>query len=549
MPVPQGISLSTTFVNVTILIFKLFAVYFQELIGYKNNKDQNKDSSKNPLTAAETLDHTNDAFKHSIINSRNISEITAISGYVIREHVITTRDGYLLVIHKLENPKLFTRRGSYRQTDKIVYFHHGLMTSSELFVLGSTKEKTLPYLLADLGYDVWLGNNRGNKYSRKHLKLSVSDPRFWDFSLDEFSYFDIPDTITYIKNYYPVFDDVKITYIGFSQGCSQLFASLSLNPSLNSSIKLFVGLSPAIIPQNLNHPMFKLIVRQTASDNAFLYSLFGKRAILPSVSFWSVILGPRLYEMIVDKSLSLLFGWDGKNISQLQKEIGYPHMFSNSSVKSLLHWFQIIGAKRFQMFNETCDFGLTRLSSLSESSQKKSNLVAPFPIADHLNVPMLLFYGDEDILVDINKTKNVIVDNNEIMREKLQLILCQGYEHMDTLWGDNVYEDVFVKIIERLEQDSKGNIDNGIGVNNKTSIASISLQPDSSKSTNGNKTLEKPITNIVINGNNTREQYINGHNKITEQEGNMKVTNRIVLEHKDNKIDISNRKLINYRVY
>ncbi|EGW32616.1 uncharacterized protein SPAPADRAFT_138466 [Spathaspora passalidarum NRRL Y-27907] len=456
MPAPQGISLSTTFVNVCILLFKLIVMYCQELTGY--NKQDHKEHK---VTRAEEVAHgENDAFKLCVINAKNISEVAAISGYVIREHVITTRDGYLLVVHKLENPRLSPSTKCL--TNKIVYFHHGLMTSSELFLLGSTKEKTLPYLLADLGYDVWLGNNRGNKYSRKHLKLSVSDPTFWDFSLDEFSYFDIPDTITYIKNNYPSSQDVKITYIGFSQGCSQLFASLSLNPALNSSIKLFVGLSPAIIPQNLNHPLFKLIVRQTASDNAFLYSLFGKRAILPSVSFWSTILGPRLYERVVDKSLSLLFGWDCKNISQFQREIGYPHMFSNSSVKSLVHWFQIIGAKRFQMFNETGDFGLTRLSSLSRTSQKKSHLVAPFPIADHLNVPMLLFYGDSDILVDINKTKSLIVDNNDNMREKLEVILCPEYEHMDTLWGNDVYEDVFVKVIERLEQDNNDKMSNGM---------------------------------------------------------------------------------------
>ena len=128
------------------------------------------------------------------------------------------------------------------------------MTNSELFVLGTNKYKTLPYLLVDLGYEVWLGNNRGNKYSRKHLKLSASDPKFWDFSLDEYSYYDIPDSLTYIKNYYHHINnntsnnnnnnnnnnnhtgsptvlssststltnsDLQIIYIGFSQGCSQ----------------------------------------------------------------------------------------------------------------------------------------------------------------------------------------------------------------------------------------------------------------------------------------------------------------------------------------
>ena len=486
MPVHKEISTFSTVYHVVLLILKVAVLYIQMLLGLNKNE-----AVKGNSTSREKA-----SFKDKIIDAKDFNEIVAISGYRAREHVVTTRDGYLLVVHKLE--KIHSDFATYT-SKPVVYMHHGLLTNSELWVLGSTKEKTLPYLLVDAGYDVYLGNNRGNKYSRKHLKLSASDPKFWDFSLDEFSYFDIPDTIEYIQNLYktkgrdnvvsrmnwasserlsipndtgsltpisllnststlatyPTQDTVDVVYIGFSQGCSQLVASLSLYPELNSKIKMFIGLSPAIIPLNLNHPIFKLIVNQTASDNAFLYSIFGRRAILPSVSFWSTAFGAKIYEIIVDKSLSLLFGWTGVNISKDQKLVGYPHMFSNSSVKSLLHWFQIIKAGRFQMFDETCSCGLTRLSSLSSKSKAKGNRVTPFPITDHLNVPMYLFYGDSDILVDIEKTKSLIVDNNVQMQDKLKVELCENYEHMDTLWGDHVYEDVFRKILMELDKMDK----------------------------------------------------------------------------------------------
>ncbi len=39
---------------------------------------------------------------------------------------------------------------------------------------------------------MWCGNNRGNKYSYKHLRLKPESEAFWAFSMDDMGRYDVP---------------------------------------------------------------------------------------------------------------------------------------------------------------------------------------------------------------------------------------------------------------------------------------------------------------------------------------------------------------------
>jgi len=58
----------------------------------------------------------------------------------------------------------------------------------------------LAFLLSNLGYDVWLGNNRGNIYSKDHQTFDYGSKEFEDFSFYEMGTKDLPAMIDYILN-------------------------------------------------------------------------------------------------------------------------------------------------------------------------------------------------------------------------------------------------------------------------------------------------------------------------------------------------------------
>lgn len=74
------------------------------------------------------------------------------------------------------------------------------MDSSDTFLING-RNKSQPYVLADAGYDVWLGNTRGNKYSRSHKWLDPKkDMVYWkNTNVQTMGKYDIPSFIQFIK--------------------------------------------------------------------------------------------------------------------------------------------------------------------------------------------------------------------------------------------------------------------------------------------------------------------------------------------------------------
>ena len=110
-------------------------------------------------------------------------------------------------------------------------------------------DKPLPMALLDLGYDVWLTNMRGTKYSRKHETLDSSDPQseYWKFSWAEKGMLDMPAAIDKVKEVSGV---EKVAYIGASQGTTIMFYALTQETEetyFADNLSAFIALAPCMI--------------------------------------------------------------------------------------------------------------------------------------------------------------------------------------------------------------------------------------------------------------------------------------------------------------
>ncbi|KXT12359.1 hypothetical protein AC579_597 [Pseudocercospora musae] len=380
-----------------------------------------------------------------LAQAHDFVELCEQYGYLAEEHVVQTKDGFLLGVHRLawrrgeEDQRVNNGPASIQK--KVVYLHHGLMMNSEVWVCITEKERCLPFLLVEQGYDVWLGNNRGNKYSKKSLHHGPTDTQFWNFSMDQFAFHDIPDSINYILS---ATHQPSLSYIGFSQGTAQAFATLSIHPALNNKVDVFVALAPAMAPPGIASGVVSSLVK---SNPQVLYLLFGRRAILGSTTMWQALLYPGIFTWVIDKSLAFLFGWKMANIAPHQKLAAYPHLYSFTSTKSVVHWFQIIRNGTFQMFDDEVT------SPTSFSTGSKYYKVAKFPTRN-IKTPIVLVYGGSDSLVDIK------IMLKELPRHTVAKCVPK-YEHLDLLWASDVDTLVFPHVLEALESyalpsDTKG---------------------------------------------------------------------------------------------
>ncbi|XP_008548197.1 lipase 3 [Microplitis demolitor] len=348
------------------------------------------------------------------------------AGYPSEVHVVTTEDGYLLSLHRI--PGKF---GS-----KPIFLQHGLLGSSADWIIPG-KDKSLAYLLSDEGYDVWLGNARGNTYSRAHINLSPHDSQFWNFSFHEMGIYDVSAAVSYIVDK----TNMSLIYIGHSMGTTMGYVMASERPEISEKIKFMISLAPIGFMSNLKSPV--RIVAPFANDIKLVTHFLGVDEFLPQNIFIKYLAKYGCELVTVEKeictnSIFAITGFDDAQFNQTWLPVILSHTPAGASTKTMVHYAQEILSGKFQQY----DYGAKKnIEIYNATYPPEYNL-------SKIKIPIVFFYADNDWLAapeDVKKLYSKLPRASGLYR-----INFSKFNHVDFLWGIDARQLLYNKIIKLI---------------------------------------------------------------------------------------------------
>jgi lysosomal acid lipase/cholesteryl ester hydrolase len=296
---------------------------------------------------------------------------------------VVTDDNYILGVYHLLGRQTNVLRG----LKPAVFLMHGLLCSHyDWMMLG---DKSLPYMLHDAGYDVWMGNSRGNAYSKNNLAWGAESQLFWDFSWHEMGVYDLPAMIDFVLN---VTRQEKLFYVGHSQGAAQFYVLAAERPEYNDKIIAMHGLASGGFLSHMRSPFAPILSKemQKAAD-------FFKRIGLHQLTATPQVLresGLEPNDICGDESpmqnmcACLIYLVCGFNTDQFNKSIVPKIMLTTSagaSLKQVAHFLQLYKSHKFRQFDYGEVGNMERYNKPEPPNYKLKNIKAPVYLHYSLN--------------------------------------------------------------------------------------------------------------------------------------------------------------------
>ncbi|MXQ80536.1 hypothetical protein E5288_WYG008900 [Bos mutus] len=368
---------------------------------------------------------------------QNLNESQMISywGYPSEMHKVITADGYILQVYRIPHGK---NNANHLGQRPVVFLQHGLLGSATNWISNLPKN-SLGFLLADAGYDVWLGNSRGNTWAQEHLYYSPDSPEFWAFSFDEMAEYDLPSTIDFILRRT---GQKKLHYVGHSQGTTIGFIAFSTNPTLAEKIKVFYALAPVATVKYT-----KSLFNKLALIPHFLFKIiFGDKMFYPH-TFLEQFLGVEMcsretLDVLCKNALFAITGVDNKNFNMSRLDVYIAHNPAGTSVQNTLHWRQAVKSGKFQAFDWGAPY--QNLMHYHQPTPPIYNLTA-------MNVPIAVWSADNDLLADPQDVDLLLSKLSNLIYHKE----IPNYNHLDFIWAMDAPQEVYNEIVSLMAEDKK----------------------------------------------------------------------------------------------
>ncbi|KAL6600313.1 hypothetical protein ACP70R_045113 [Stipagrostis hirtigluma subsp. patula] len=347
-------------------------------------------------------------------------------GYPCTEHTVETDDGFLLSLQHIPHGK----NGLADNAGPPVFLQHGLFQGGDTWFINSA-EQSLGYILADNGFDVWIGNVRGTHWSKGHSTYSVHDKLFWDWSWQELAEYDLLAMLSYV---YTVTQS-KILYVGHSQGTIMGLAALTM-PEIVKMISSAALLCPI---SYLNHVSAGFVLRAVAMHLDQMLVTMG----IHQLNFRSDM-GVQILDSLCDDELldcnNLLSSITGENCCFNSSRIDYyleyePHP---SSTKNLRHLFQMIRKGTFAKYDYGWWGNIKRYGQLHPPPFDLSSIPESLPI--------WMGYGGLDALADVTDVERTVKE----LRSTPDLLYVRDYGHIDFIMSVKAKDDVYVDLMRFL---------------------------------------------------------------------------------------------------
>jgi pimeloyl-ACP methyl ester carboxylesterase len=370
------------------------------------------------------------------------AELIRYMGYESETHYVTTQDGYILEMHRI--PYGFGEKKVEGNKPRIpVLVPNFMMCCDSSAWVFNLRNQSMGYILADAGYDVWLGNFRGNEYSLNHTTLSSRSKKFWTYSFDELALYDMPAMMDYVIEQ-TGYD--KIFLIASTLSSNAPLMLLSTHTEYNEKLKALVVFSPALdIPDwitvwgaarafaKMAVPVVNVIV------DRFVVDLIGHPVITrlygPFLARWLVKMEP--FTRWAWSVLNVGHGINHINITRAPLYAGHGPAPHSPIIYS--HFYQVVAA------GKTVHYDWGRQENLKRYGQEKP----PTYDLTRITAPTFITYTEYDVFTGRVEAEHLA---EKIKGSELYDVPDDDWMHVHYVFATNGKEKVFDQTIEFMNR-------------------------------------------------------------------------------------------------